>query len=154
MKDQVTYYLHPSAVVVRNDGWILTVLGSCIAVCLFDARKKMGGMNHYMLPFWNGEGLETPRYGNVAIPKLIFEMLDRGSQKKDLTAKIFGGGSMLGEGNSVFQTGEKNIIVAERLLKEFGIPVTASSTGGEKGRKIWFNASTGEVLQQYTKKTT
>lgn len=102
-----------------------------------------------MLPFWNGEGLETPRYGNVAIPKLIFEMLDKGSQKKDLVAKFFGGGDILGEGNSFFHIGEKNIAVAERLLKEFGIPVSASSTGGERGRKIWFNASTGEVLQQY-----
>lgn len=149
MKDQVPYYLHPSTMIVRNEGWILTVLGSCVAVCLFDIQKKRGGMNHYMLPFWNGEGLETPRYGNVAIPKLIFELLDGGSQKKDLIAKIFGGGSMLGEGNPVFQTGEKNIAVAGRLLKEFGIPVAASSTGGERGRKIWFNISTGEVLQQY-----
>lgn len=106
-------------------------------------------MNHYMLPFWNGEGLETPRYGNVAIPKLIFEMLDRGSQKKDLVAKVFGGGNVFGEGNSVFKIGEKNIAVAERLLKEFGIPVATSSTGGERGRKIWLNTSTGEVLQKY-----
>lgn len=106
-------------------------------------------MNHYMLPFWNGEGLETPRYGNVAIPKLIFEMLDNGSQKQDLVAKLFGGGKILGEGNSFFHVGEKNIDVAVRLLKEFGIPVTASSTGGERGRKIWFDTGSGEVIQQY-----
>ncbi|MDD4190486.1 MAG: chemotaxis protein CheD [Mangrovibacterium sp.] len=152
--DQVPYYLHPSTIVVRNEGRILTVLGSCVAVCLFDVRGKRGGMNHYMLPFWNGEGLETPRYGNVAIPKLIFEMLDGGSRKKDLTAKVFGGASVLSEGGSVFQTGEKNIVVALRLLEEFGIPVVASSTGGSRGRRIWFNPSTGEVLQQYTIKTT
>jgi len=110
-------------------------------------------MNHYMLPFWNGEGLESPRYGNIAIPKLIFEMIDGGSRKKDLIAKIFGGGRVIGEENSVFRVGEKNIAVAERLLKEFGIPVTASSTGGERGRRIWFNTLTGEVFQQYTVKS-
>ena len=149
MKDQTQYYLYPSTIIVRNEGFIQTVLGSCVAVCLFDPRNQRGGMNHYMLPFWNGEGLETPRYGNVAIPKLIFEMLDNGSQKKDLVAKLFGGGKILGEGNSFFHVGEKNIDVAVRLLKEFGIPVTASSTGGERGRKIWFNTVSGEVIQQY-----
>lgn len=110
-------------------------------------------MNHYMMPFWNGEGLETPRYGNVAIPKLILEMLEKGSMKKDLIAKVFGGATMLGEGSSVFQTGEKNMAVADRLLKEFGIPVTASSTGGDRGRKIWFDPATGDVLQQYILKS-
>ena len=149
LEEQVKYYLHPSTMIVRNEGWVSTVLGSCVAVCLYDSQRSRGGMNHYMLPFWNGEGLETPRYGNVAIPKLIFEMLDRGSRKDNLVAKVFGGGSVLGDRPSVFQIGEKNISVAERLLKEFGIPVVASSTGGEKGRRILFNTSTGEVLHQY-----
>ncbi len=79
-------------------------------------------------------------------------MIDLGSKKENLVAKIFGGGNVLWEGHSVFQIGEKNISVAERLLKEFGIPVVASSTGGERGRRILFNTSTGEVLQQYVKK--
>jgi len=106
-----------------------------------------------MLPFWNGEGLETPRYGNVAIPKLISDMLNSGSQKKDLVAKLFGGGKIIGEENSFFHVGEKNIDIAVRLLKEFVIPVKASSTGGDRGRKIWFNPVTGEVIQQYIVKT-
>ena len=51
-----------------------TVLGSCVAVCLWDQRLKFGGMNHYMLPMWNGAGLASPKYGNIAIPKLIEQM--------------------------------------------------------------------------------
>lgn len=102
-----------------------------------------------MLPLWNGEGLETPRYGNVAIPKLIDEMIRRGSVKEDLVAKIFGGGKLLGESVSLFHIGERNISVAYRLLTESGVSVIAASTGGNKGRKILFNTQTGEVLQQY-----
>jgi chemotaxis protein CheD len=153
LEDQKQYYLYPSSIIIRNEGLIQTILGSCVAVCLFDRKSKRGGMNHFMLPFWNGEGLETPRYGNVAIPKLIADMLDSGSQKRDLIAKLFGGGKIIGEENSFFHVGEKNIDIAIRLLNEFMIPVTASSTGGDRGRKIWFNPVTGEVIQQYIIKT-
>ncbi len=109
-------------------------------------------MNHFMLPFWNGEGLETPRYGNVAIPRLIEELELKGSLRHNLVAKVFGGGKVLGESISMFHIGEKNISLAYRLLEESGIPVIASSTGGDKGRKILFNTWTGEVLQQYIEK--
>ena len=108
-------------------------------------------MNHFMLPFWNGEGLESPRYGNVAIPRLIDEMLIAGSRKSNLIAKVFGGGKVLGKTISMFHVGERNISVAHRLLEEYKIPIVASSTGGDKGRKIFFNTKTGEVLQQYLK---
>ena len=50
---------------------ISTVLGSCVAVCLYDTKLGMGGMNHYLLPFWNGNGLQSPKFGNISIPKLI-----------------------------------------------------------------------------------
>ena len=70
---------------------ISTVLGSCVALCLWDSVAKIGGMNHYMLPFWNGEGLATPKYGNIAIEKLLSRMLRLGCRKENLVAKIFGG---------------------------------------------------------------
>ncbi|MGE4586926.1 MAG: chemotaxis protein CheD [Mangrovibacterium sp.] len=151
MKVEHKYHLYPSALVVLDGGWITTLLGSCVAVCLYDKRRKSGGMNHYMLPFWNGEGLETPRYGNVAIPRLIVEMLDHGCLKKNMVAKIFGGASLLTE-DGFFQVGEKNVLIARRLLREFGIPLIASSTGGNKGRRIFLNAGTGEVFLQYIDK--
>jgi len=102
-----------------------------------------------MLPFWNGEGLESPRYGNVAIAQLFQKMLELGVKKEDIECKIFGGAEMLVEQVSVFNIGQRNIELAQKVISEIGIPVTSSSTGGKLGRKIHFNTGTGEVLQKY-----
>ncbi|MBF0165687.1 MAG: chemotaxis protein CheD, partial [Magnetococcales bacterium] len=62
----------PGALFAQNGAYVITtVLGSCIAVCLWDRMRKEGGMNHYKLPLWNGDGLPSPKYGNIAIAKLI-----------------------------------------------------------------------------------
>jgi len=148
-----TYYLQPSNLYVTGKACLIhTVLGSCVSVCLYDDEYKIGGMNHFMLPFWNGEGLESPRYGNIAILRLIDEMVKLGAKKKNLVAKIFGGGKVLSEVN-YFHIGEQNIAVAYRVLNEEGIPVVASSTGGDRGRKIIFRSHTGEILQKYITKS-
>ncbi|MFA5329933.1 MAG: chemotaxis protein CheD [Prolixibacteraceae bacterium] len=133
--------------------WITTVLGSCVAVCFYDITKKIGGMNHFMLPFWNGEGLESPKFGNVAIKQLFQKMLDFGSKKEDIVCKIFGGAEMLSEYISVFNVGKRNIELAHQVVAEIGIAVVSSSTGGKLGRIIYFNTETGEVLQKYLVKS-
>lgn len=148
------YYLHPSKLIASQEPlWVSTVLGSCVAVCLIDHERKIGGINHYMLPLWNGEGLESPRYGNIAITRLIDDLVGMGADKKNLVAKVFGGGNVLGESISFFRVGERNVALALQLLGEKKIPVVASSTGGNRGRKIIFNTYTGKVLQQYINKT-
>jgi len=106
-----------------------------------------------MLPYWNGEGLESPKYGNVAIFQLYQKMLELGVKKEDIICKIFGGAEVLGEQSSVFNVGQRNIEVAHKIIQEIGIPVVSSSTGGKQGRKIHFNTGTGEVLQKYLVKT-
>ena len=153
MKGTDKYFLHPSELVVSGKPlWVSTVLGSCVAVCIYAPGLKVGGINHFMLPLWNGDGLESPRYGNIAIPLLIEGLLKSGCKKHHLLAKVFGGGNVLGESVSFFRVGERNVAVALSLLAENKIAVAASSTGGERGRKILFNTYTGEVLQQYIQK--
>ena len=143
------YYLHPSNLFVSGkDCWVDTVLGSCVSVCLIDKERQLGGINHYMIPFWNGDGLESPRYGNVAIKRLIQELIELGAQRSCLEAKLFGGGKILSDIKS-FHIGERNIAIAYKILDEENIPVVASSTGGDRGRKLLFNPFTGEVLQKY-----
>jgi chemotaxis protein CheD len=146
----LTYFLYPSGIFI---GWeqqvIVTLLGSCVAVCFWDEKRKVGGMNHYMLPYWNGEGLESPRYGNIAITQLSQKMRDFGSRKEDIVCKIFGGAEVLSEQQSLFHVGQRNVELAFRLVEELGIPVVSSSTGGTSGRRIYFNTTNGEVLQQY-----
>jgi chemotaxis protein CheD len=148
------YFLHPSTLLVSRDlQWVTTVLGSCVSVCFCDPKNNIGGINHYMLPYWNGDGLESPKYGNVAILQLFNKMLAFGVKKDDIVCKIFGGAEVLGEQNSVFNVGQRNIELAFKMVTELGISVANYSIGGKAGRKIYFNTGTGEVLQKYLVKS-
>lgn len=124
-----------------------TVLGSCISTCVWDKKLRYGGINHYLLPYWNGEGLSTPKYGNIAIEKLIEKMLILGSSKKNLVAKIFGGMDQYSP--SVYSVGSRNSQLAVELLIEKNIHIAATDTGGRHGRKITFNSETGRVNVRY-----
>jgi len=128
---------------------VTTVLGSCIAICLYDTVKKIGGINHYMLPFWNGNELASPKYGNIAIETLLKNLEKLGSKKEDMVAKVFGGANQLGHTLGI---GERNIKVAQEMLSDLNIKVVAKSVGGEKGRKLNFNTSTGEVFMKFITK--
>lgn len=129
---------------------ISTVLGSCVSVCLYDPRLQIGGMNHYLLPFWNGNGLQSPKFGNIAIPKLIEAMISYGASIKTMEAKIFGGASMNMTTTASMMIGEKNVLVAKELLQEYKIRIVAEDTGGQYGRKIQMSLERGKVLLKYT----
>lgn len=143
------YFCYPAEVFVSDKPReIQTILGSCVAICLYDKRLAVGGMNHYLLPMWEGQGLASPKYGNVANEKLIEKML-KTSDKADLVAKIFGGANLMNQKENVYRIGERNIRIAEEILTQYRIPVTGSSVGGGYGRKILFNSLTGEVLVKH-----
>lgn len=141
-----THFLYPAALYASKDPiFINTILGSCVAICVWDPILKIGGMNHFMLPFWNGQGLASPKYGNIATEKLVQKMVQLGSNHRSLIAKVFGGGEVIEVKHNNFNIGIRNIEVAFNALKEFNIPVKAQSVGGKNGRKIQFNTLTGEV---------
>ncbi len=145
-----THFLYPSGIFVHTEPYeVCTVLGSCVSVCLWDTQLKIGGINHYMLPLWNGEGLASPKYGNIAIARLVERMLLLGCNQTHLVAKVFGGAQQLEKGKSIFNISERNIHLALNTLKEAGIPVRSQNTGGEKGRKIKFYTGSGDVLMKY-----
>lgn len=153
MAEIETYFLYPGTLLVsRKPHFITTLLGSCVAVCIYDRKQFFGGMNHFLLPMWNGKGLASPKYGNIAIRQLVDHMQNMGSKPKDLIAKVFGGAVVLNSQDSVFHIGERNIHIAEQMLREIRVEIIASSTGGNSGRKIIFNTFTGEVKQKYLKK--
>ena len=148
-----TYYLYPSNIFASRDlYYITTLLGSCVAVCLYDRRQQFGGMNHFMLPLWNGNGLASQKYGNIATRQLIQKMESLGSRKSDIVAKVFGGASVLDINTSIFHVGERNTEVAKSELAALGISIVASSVKGDRARKIIFNTFTGEVRQKYIEK--
>ncbi len=145
------HYLYPSNLFVsREPHLVTTVLGSCISVCLYDTSRKVGGINHFMLPFWNGEGLASAKYGNIAMEKLLREMEKIGARKTDMIAKIFGGAN---QANFTMKIGERNIEIARKYLRQFEIPVTGESVDGTLGRKILFDTSTGVVKMKLIQPT-
>ena len=156
MQKSKHHYLIPCMIFCSNEEYtVTTVLGSCVSVCFFDTVKHIGGINHYMLPFWNGKGLETPKYGNIAISKLYETMIDAGCRHKDLIAKVFGGGKITVHDNKNFQIniGTRNAEVAFAMLKELKIPNVASSIGNNYGRKILFNTQDGGIILKRIKKS-
>lgn len=128
---------------------IVTVLGSCVSVCLYDKAELIGGMNHYLLPLWNGNGLESPKYGNVAIPKLIENMENIGCLRGNLEAKIFGGANIHKAATESHMIGQKNILIAKEILRQYGIPLKAEDTGGNNGRRIMMISDANRIILKY-----
>lgn len=147
------HFLYPSTLFASKEPYVVkTILGSCVAICLWDPVTKIGGINHYMLPTWSGNDLASPKYGNIAIDKLLERMAHLGAKRENLKAKIFGGGELIQSGANGTLIGERNIRVARLILEEKEIPVVASSTGGRKGRKILFFTDSGEVRHKFLDK--
>ncbi len=147
------HYLLPGNIFAHREEYtVTTVLGSCVAVCLWDPKTGIGGINHYMLPLWNGDGLASPRYGNIAIAKLIEKMIDLGADRDRLRAKVFGGGDVLKVTSSFMNIGARNVVLAQDVLHDEKIPIISSDTGGQNGRKLLFNTRTGVVLVKLLKK--
>jgi len=138
-------YLHPGFVYAsREPAEATTILGSCVAVCLWDARLGIGGANHFLLPYGGGG---SARFGDVAIPDLIEQMARLGCQTRDLRAKVFGGAAVV----EAFRDREKhlgatNVERARAVLAEQGIPIVAEDVEGRRGRKVIYQTDTGIAL--------
>jgi chemotaxis protein CheD len=144
-------YLHPGQLFATAEASaITTILGSCVSVCLWDPALKIGGMNHYLLPFWVGEDMASPRFGTVAIDTLIENVLALGARKDRLRAKLFGGACVI----EAFREREEHIGVvnarlAENMLRLRSIPVVEQDVTGCRGRKLLFNTDDGKSLVKY-----
>lgn len=124
---------------------IITVLGSCVSICLWDKNLNVAGINHYLLPGSDKDEAGNPSRGYSSIRMLIRSMLNRKCKIENIEAKIFGGCNSIYNENGKFVTGQQNVDVAVRTLREAGIQIVANQTGGKTGRKIIFNTRTGKV---------
>lgn len=141
------HYLYPGTIFVhRQPHLVTTVLGSCVSVCLWNQAAQLGGINHYLLPLWNGEGLPTPKYGNIAIAKLVEKVQSLSNPGDKLVAKVFGGASMWETTVGLLAIGQRNIEFAIEALEQYRIPIVSSDLGGQQGRKLIFNSCDGTVL--------
>jgi chemotaxis protein CheD len=126
---------------------IHTLLGSCVAVCLYDPMRRIGGMNHIFLP---GEADMkhfdcAARYGINAMELLINAIMSLGGHRYRLVAKVFGGAHLLPSISRENGTGRKNIEFVMEFLKAEGIRIVSYDLGGERSRKVRFHTDTGDA---------
>lgn len=123
-----------------------TILGSCIATCMWDPLAGVGGMNHFLLPGERNEDAKNVSYGAYAMELLINGLLKRGADRNRIEAKIFGGASMM---SGLPAIGRQNIEFARRFLAKEDIRCTKESVGGTSARRIKFWPSNGRALQLF-----
>jgi chemotaxis protein CheD len=144
--DRTTYVVQGEFCVSDAPDEILsTVLGSCVAVCLFDPGLRLGGMNHFLLPFGQDDpGSKPVRYGLYAMEMLINALLKRGASKARLQAKLFGAARL---STALRDIGSSNAEFARSYLKAEGIACLAESMGGTNARRVLFRPATGQARQ-------
>ena len=123
---------------------LTTILGSCVAACLYDPLTGVGGMNHFLLPGVDGEG-QGMQYGVHAMELLVNALLQRGARRERLQAKLFGGARMV---QGLTDVGAKNAEFATRFVQRERILLGPGSLGGTAGRRVQFWPVIGRARQQ------
>jgi chemotaxis protein CheD len=121
-----------------------TVLGSCVAVCLFEPQAAVGGMNHFLLAGSNQTSSDDLKYGVNAMELLINRVLRAGGERRLLRAKLFGGARMTEHSRDI---GQSNAVFARDFLDQEGIVCVSESLGGTQARRVQFTPSTGAARQ-------
>ena len=129
--------------VAKEDLLVMTVLGSCIAACIWDSRLRIGGMNHFMLP--DGGGDSSGRYGSYAMELLINELVKMGSSREYMQAKVFGGGAVIA-GMTSMNVGERNTKFVLDYLATERIPVVSKDVMDIYPRKVIFFPVSGKAM--------
>jgi chemotaxis protein CheD len=128
-------------------------LGSCVAICLFDAASQIAGMAHVVLPGADPSGAPNAKYARNALPALISTMQSLGAgDPRRYVARLAGGAQILrlGGSGSLPRIGDQNAIAVREALKTSGIPLQGSDLGGSKGRSVWFTPSEGGKIRVRT----
>lgn len=137
----------PGAWAVERERPLSTLLGSCVAVCLFDPKLRIGGMNHFLLPSRTSAAnadTDIILNGDYAMEVLVNGLLDKGAGKARLVAKAFGGGTIVSSIRMAI--GERNASFAHEWLDREGIPLVASDFSGPWSRKVVFVPNSGDAF--------
>jgi chemotaxis protein CheD len=125
---------------------LTTLLGSCVAVCLYDQAVHVGGMNHFLLPETGNASNANLSYGVNSMELLINDLLKQGASRTRMEAKVFGGARMIA---GLSDIGERNSSFALRFLQMEGIPVVSQCVGDTRARKLRFWPATGRVQHAF-----
>ncbi len=145
-KNDVTIYVG-GVFASRTGAVVKTLLGSCIAACLWDPKTGTGGMNHFMLPNASAEtDAVHSRFGVHAMELLIGEVQKLGGERRRLLAKVFGGGQVLQWTASAESVPEQNIRFIRQFMDEERIPVVSHDLGNRCARQVVFHTDTGKAF--------
>lgn len=145
--ERIARNINPGGWAVETDRPIATLLGSCVAVCLYDPKLKIGGMNHFLLPSRTRSAdadTEIVLNGDYAMEILANSLFNQGARKERLVAKAFGGGTIVSSIRMAI--GERNAEFAREWLEREGIPLVASDLSGPWSRKVVFVPQTGDAF--------
>jgi chemotaxis protein CheD len=141
---QVTVVQGSFAIGAAEDDVLVTILGSCVATCLWDPVARIGGLNHFLLPEGRGADQSSLKYGLNLMELLMNALLKKGARRDRLQGKIFGGGRMIA---GMANIGAMNGAFAERFLNDEGIACVSKSIGGDQARKVRFWPYSGRAQQ-------
>ena len=145
---ELTLLMNQGAVLVK-DGWVKTVLGSCVGVTFHCAYPLVAGMFHAQLPTRTAPlrgDTNAWRFVDSSVASMLEAMEAAGANRHLIRAKLFGGASM---SQGIYSVGMRNVEAALAALAEHRIPVVARNVGGLRGRKIMLLTSTGEVMHRF-----
>lgn len=140
--------IHVGDWAVESERPIATLLGSCVAVCLWDHGGSLGGLNHFLLPTRKRDALaddDALLAGDACMTALLNGMLARGALRHRLKAKAFGGGAVIEASSRAMAVGERNAEFAREWLQRERIPLVASDLQGPWARKVLFVPQTGDA---------
>jgi chemotaxis protein CheD len=125
---------------------ITYALGSCIGICLYDQKIKLGSLLHIMLPINMEAGRQNVlKYADTGIRETVAAMERRGADRSRMTAKIAGGAKLFDVGgNALGNIGQRNIESVHMNLKKYGIILLKEDVGGSVARTLVFDVSTGQ----------
>ena len=122
-----------------------TVLGSCVAACLYDPVTRASAMCHFLLPSTEHDDAASSAYGVYALERLINGCMAAGGDKRRMRVKVFGGGYLLAMGDAVRRIGDMNSTFVREFFEREHIPIVAQSLGRPEAIHVWFDTRNGEV---------
>jgi chemotaxis protein CheD len=125
---------------------IKTLLGSCVAICVWHPVRKLGGMSHCLLPTRGKDrALElSGRYVDETFDIFFTEMNRHATLRKDYQVKIFGGGNMFELADkSGISVGEKNLRMMREIMGRESMQIAAQHVGGKGHRNVIFELWSG-----------
>jgi chemotaxis protein CheD len=120
-------------------------VGSCVAICLYHQPRQIGALLHIMLPRAEGDHLNPRRFADTALNLALAELSQQSITPGQLTAKLVGGAQMFAAFAPTNPIGQRNIDEVRRLLQVLGIPIESEDVGGNAGRSLEFDLTSGLV---------